>query len=163
VTAALRARPSVVTSEYSPGRSSEGDRSTARSRKVSQNPPTDPTREHQTWPYLTELTHLLVVPQSVPRRRPVDDSGDDNADDNPAPRAQCRSGSQRRSRAGESGCVLLEVTSGLPALVHHRALDCHRLTAVLTATSSTVPHSNTTRRTPHAHVARSDQGPACIC
>ncbi|PZS24624.1 MAG: hypothetical protein DLM61_21845 [Pseudonocardiales bacterium] len=37
------------------------------------------------------------------------------------------------------------------------------LTAVLTAASSTVPHSNTTGRTPHPHVARSDQGPACIC
>jgi hypothetical protein len=46
-----------------------------------------------------------------------------------------------------------------------RAPGCHRVTAVLTATSSTVSlsHSNTIRRTPHAHVTRSDQGPACIC
>ncbi|MGH3826036.1 MAG: hypothetical protein ACRDQX_02495 [Pseudonocardiaceae bacterium] len=32
----------------------------------------------------------------------------------------------------------------------------YRVTAVLTATSSTMPHSNTTQRTPHAHVVRSD-------
>jgi hypothetical protein len=38
-----------------------------------------------------------------------------------------------------------------------RAPGCHRVTAVLTATSSTGPPSNTTRRTPHAHAGRSDQ------
>jgi hypothetical protein len=46
---------------------------------------------------------------------------------------------------------------------HVGAPASHRVTAVLTATSSTVPHSDTTRRTPDAHVERSDQGPACIC
>jgi hypothetical protein len=43
-------------------------------------------------------------------------------------------------------------------------IEAHtHLTAVVTATSSTVPHSNTTQRTPHGHVAWFDQGPACIC
>jgi hypothetical protein len=37
------------------------------------------------------------------------------------------------------------------------------LTAVVTATSSTVPHSDTTWRTPHNHVAWFEQEPACIC
>ena len=44
-----------------------------------------------------------------------------------------------------------------------RAPGCHRVTAVLTATSSTVLHSDTIRRTAHAQVARCDQGSACIC
>src|SRR6185437_12934275 len=34
----------------------------------------------------------------------------------------------------------------------------HQVTAVLTATSSTVLHSDTTRRTPHARVAQSNPG-----
>jgi hypothetical protein len=38
----------------------------------------------------------------------------------------------------------------------HRALPCHQMTAVLTATNSTTLHSDTTQRTPHTHVARSD-------
>jgi hypothetical protein len=36
-------------------------------------------------------------------------------------------------------------------------------TAHLTATSSTMLPSDTTQRTPHTHIARSDQGSACIC
>jgi hypothetical protein len=52
--------------------------------------------------------------------------------------------------------------SGLPPWSSWAA-GLARVTAVLTATSSTVPHSNTTRRTPHPHVVRSDQRPACIC
>jgi hypothetical protein len=42
-------------------------------------------------------------------------------------------------------------------------LASHQVTAVLTATSSTVMHSHTTRRTSHAYVARFDFGLACIC
>ena len=38
-----------------------------------------------------------------------------------------------------------------------------RVTAVLTATSGTMPHLGTTRRTLHGHVARTDPGVACIC
>ncbi len=43
-TTASRARPRVVTSEYSPGRSSADERSATHSRKVRQNPKTDPWR-----------------------------------------------------------------------------------------------------------------------
>jgi hypothetical protein len=57
---------------------------------------------------LQQVTH-------VPRRR-ADDSGDDNADDNRAPAAPGEAGSQRRSRAGERGCVFLGV-KWAPALV----------------------------------------------
>jgi hypothetical protein len=45
-------------------------------------------------------------------------------------------------------------SSGSPPWSSRRAPGRHQVTAVLTATSSTVSHSNTTRRTPHAHVAR---------
>jgi len=38
-----------------------------------------------------------------------------------------------------------------------------RLTAVLTATNSTRLPSATTQHIPYAHIARSDQEPACIC
>jgi len=40
---------------------------------------------------------------------------------------------------------------------------CQQVTAALTATSSNVLHSDTIRRTPHAHVAHSDPELACIC
>lgn len=40
---------------------------------------------------------------------------------------------------------------------------CHHVTAVVTATNSTALHPDTTRRTPHARVAWSDPGLACIC
>jgi hypothetical protein len=47
-----------------------------------------------------------------------------------------------------------------PELSPRRASGCHRLTAVLTATSSTVPHLNTTRRTWYArHTVRSGTCP----
>jgi hypothetical protein len=39
----------------------------------------------------------------------------------------------------------------------------YRVTAVLTATSSTMPHLDTTQRRLHGHVGRSDPGLACIC
>jgi hypothetical protein len=44
-----------------------------------------------------------------------------------------------------------------------RRSGSYRVTAVLNATSSTLLHSDTTRRTPDAHMARSGQASACIC
>ena len=72
---------------------------------------------------------------------------------------------QRRRQPGTSSSTAqsrrLRAPGGQCArLGHTRAPGCHRVTAVLTATSSTVQHSNTTRQTPHVHVAQSDQGPA---
>jgi len=39
----------------------------------------------------------------------------------------------------------------------------HHMTAILTTTSSTMLHADTTRRTRHAHLACSDPGLACTC
>ena len=91
-------------------------------------------------------------------RQQADDIGDDNL----APTAPSLAGSRRRSRAGERGCVLRGVRCAPPLAIAQGA-GCHCVTAVVTATSSTVPHSNTIRRTPHTLVARPYQGPACIC
>lgn len=90
-----------------------------------------------------------------------DDNADDNADDNPAPSAQ--SGTGPRCNRRRDGRVACSWGPSDRRLVITLAPGCHCVTAVLTATSSTVSHSNTTQRTPHAHVPRSDQGPACIC
>jgi hypothetical protein len=69
-------------------------------------------------------------------------------------------GADRRpeSRVGRSG----ESKDSSPDQLR-RAPSCHCVTAVVTATSSTVLLSDTIRRTPHGHVARCDPGSACIC
>ncbi len=71
---------------------------------------------------------------------------------------------------GKTASVVLfgaDSTSDGDQMGSHRVIaqgtGCHRVTAVLTATSSTVPHLDTTRRTSHVHVMRSGQGSACIC
>jgi len=47
-------------------------------------------------------------------------------------------------------------SNGLPLSTIRKGLANYQVTAVLTATSSTVLHSNITQRTPHTHVAGSD-------
>lgn len=42
-------------------------------------------------------------------------------------------------------------------------IGCHRVTAVVTATTNTLLPLTAPQRTPDAHVVRSDQAPARIC
>ena len=73
-----------------------------------------------------------------------------------------------RDRRSE-GCVLLPLASAWTVALHEVdgvlvEIEAHiYLTAVVTTTSSTGLPSGATQRTPPAHVAWSDQGPARIC
>lgn len=71
----------------------------------------------------------------------ADDNGDDNTDDNPAPPAQCEPGSDQRSGRR------VEYSWGLngPPVWYQVGRPACPVTAVVTATSSTVRPSDTTR------------------
>jgi hypothetical protein len=69
-----------------------------------------------------------------------------NADDRPAPAAPSESGRGADRKLGRWVARFWR-SSGLPRWSSRKAPGWYRVTAVLTATSSTVPHSNTSRRT----------------